>query len=183
MHYFSAMRRVLGLQGEVFNEIARQNRLLTYCVINVALLGCIYGGASIYFSQIVLARSESVHVGFNPLLVFMVGLSFAFLMHGGAALFIYVFCRGMGGRVTFMPPYLTIGVAAISLWPLAPMVSAMQAGMGGAILQVAAIAAALYALAACYIAVYRVSGLSHAKMAIAVSIAIIYAGCFLYLWT
>ncbi len=182
MNYFNAMRQVLSLQGEAFNEIARHNRLLTYCVINVALLGSIYGGASIYFSRTVLARTEVVSVGFNPMLVFMVGLSFAFLMHGGAALFIYVFCRGMGGSVAFMPPYLTIGVAAISFWPLAPMVSAMQAGMGGIILQIAALVAALYALAVCYVAVYRVSGLSHAKMAIAVSIAIIYAGCFLYLW-
>ena len=116
-------------------------------------------------------------------MILMVGASVAFLMHAGAALFIWVFCRGIGGNQFFSPVYMGMGAAAIAFWPVAPGLAAVQAGFMGPFLSVFTLAASLHAAAVVYITVREVTGLSHLKMSIASVVTIIYIGCFMYLWT
>jgi hypothetical protein len=181
MNYFRNMRRLLMLDRAVYTEIYAS--ALSYCVVNVALLGLIYGGTAVRYSEMLLEQmGKSTNGNFNPLLVIMAGVSVAFLMHGGAALFIWVFCRGIGGRPAFLPLYLNMGIAAIAFWPLAPSAVVLQAGAASPAAYFYTLLAAAYALAVAFIAIKQSSGLSTIKALAAVAASIIYAGCFLYLW-
>ena len=128
MEYLRHMTRILKLDATVYGELAAGALPMRYCMINVTALGVIYGLASIQFAKQLLAAQPDAAAAFNPLMILMVGVSIAFFMHGGLGLFVWVFCRGIGGSPQFMPTYLNIGMAAIALWPLAPAVSAFQVG-------------------------------------------------------
>ena len=182
MGYGQHMLRVLKLDGTVFKTVARTRLAMRYCMINVTALGLIYGVASIQFAEAFLAGQQDGVVSFNPLMILMAGLSIAFFMHGGLALFVWVFCRGIGGNEQFMPIYLTIGMAAIGLWPLAPAVSALQSGASGAALTGYVLAATVYGASVLFVAVKAASGLSRIRMALAALATVAYVGCFLYLW-
>ena len=182
MNYLEHMMRILRLDGTVFTTLAPTRLPMRYCMINVTVLGLIYGVASIQFAKELLSRQPDATVSFNPLMILMVGVSIAFFMHGGLSLFVWVFCRGMGGNVQFMAPYLYIGTAAIALWPLAPAVSALQTGASGALLTLYAAISAIYGASVLFVAVRAASGLSPVKMALAAVATVVYVGCFLYLW-
>lgn len=186
VNYLTAMQHVLGWKAGIYPKIAAANRTLRFCVVNVSLLGLVYGLSALYLSGTVLAdapAAASAQFQVNPLMILMAGMSVAFLMHGGAALFFWVFCRGIGGSPLFMPIYLNLGIAALALVPLAPALAALQAGLrGGGLLAYAAVCAA-YAGGALYVAMRKAAGLAHWKMALAAAAAVIYIGCFLYLWT
>ena len=182
VNYLTAMRQVLGWQGEIYPRIAAANRILRFCVVNVSLLGLVYGMSAFYLSGAVLAEG-SAQVQVNPIMILMAGMSVAFLMHGGAALFFWVFCRGIGGNPLFMPIYLNLGIAALALVPLAPALAALQAGLRGGGLLVYTFVFTVYAGGVLYVAMRKAAGLAHWKMALAAAAAVIYIGCFLYLWT
>jgi hypothetical protein len=183
MEYFSHMLRILRLDTSVYREIYESELSLRYCVINVFVLGLVYAATVVHLGQQYLVRSSTAgEAAFNPLMIVMVGVSVAFLMHGGAALFVWVFCRGMGGCAHFTPPYLNIGFAAISLWPVAPGLAAYQAGVCAPLCSIGTLGLAAYACTVMFTAVREVSGLSATRMGIAAVATLIYVGCFLYLW-
>ena len=182
MTYLQHMLRILKLDGTVYRTIAATQLPMRYCMINVSVLGLLYGLASIQFAKLLLARQPEAAVAFNPLMILMVGVSIAFFMHGGLSLFVWVFCRGIGGNPQFMPTYLFIGMAAIALWPLAPSVSALQAGVSGGLVRILAALAVLYGAAVIFVAVKAASRLSLLKMTLAAVATVVYVGCFLYLW-
>jgi hypothetical protein len=182
MNYFLHMLRILKLDASVYGDLASSQRPMRYCMMNVSMLGLLYGLASIQFAKLLLASQPEAVVAFNPLMILMVGVSIAFFMHAGLSLFVWVFCRGIGGNPQFMPTYLYIGMASIALWPLAPLVSALQAGGAGSALQLSATAATVYGAAVLFVAVKAASRLSSVKMSIAAVATVVYVGCFLYLW-
>ena len=183
MHYFAHMVRILRLDASVYREIYESELSLRYCVINVLVLGLVYAGTVIHLGQQVLVRSGAGgEPAFSPVMVVMVGVSVAFLMHGGAALFVWVFCRGMGGCAHFTPPYLNLGFAAIALWPVAPGLALYQAGACAPVCAVVTLGLVAYAALVIFVAVREVSGLSPVKMGIAAVATLIYVACFLYLW-
>ena len=182
VNYFTAMGQVLGWKEEIYPRIAAASRTLRYCVVNVSLLGLMYGAAALYLSGALLADA-STPTRVNPLMILMAGVSVAFLMHGGAALFFWVFSRGIGGNPLFMPIYLNLGVAALALLPLAPALAALQAGVRSGSLLIYTALCTLYAAGVLYVAIRQAAALAHWKMGLAVAGAVIYIGCFLYLWT
>lgn len=183
MPYLHDMKRLLRLDQTIYADLAARQLALRYTVVNVLLLGLIYGVATLHFSHQLAARQGAVEIHFNAPLILMVGVSVAFLMHGAAALFIWVFCRALGGCPHFMTPYLNLGVAAIALWPLAPLVALLQVAPPGILIQAVGLAAAAYGLAVGYVAVAAASGLSRGKMIFCALATVFYVGCFLYLWT
>ncbi len=182
MNYVVHMLRILRLDGRVYRDMAASQLPMRYCMANVTVLGVIYGLSSIQFAKQLLARQPDAAVGFNPLMLLMVGISIAFFMHGGLSLFVWVFCRGIGGNPQFMPTYLFIGTAAVALWPLAPAVSALQAGASGWPITAYAVVAVGYGSAVIFQAVKDASRLSPVKMTLAALATVVYVGCFLYLW-
>ena len=181
MTYLSAMLQLLTLRSEVYARIAGAGRTLRYCVVNVSLLGLLYGASAFYLSGFALEGAAGP-VRVNPLMILMAGMSVAFLMHGGAALFFWVFSRGIGGNPLFMPIYLNLGIAALALFPLAPALAALQAGVRSGGVLVYTTVGTIYAAAVLYVAMRQAANLAHWKMALAVAAAVIYIGCFLYLW-
>ena len=118
----------------------------------------------------------------TALFVMMGGVTTAFLMHGALALVVWVFSRGMGGTRTFVPIYVTTGVAFIALWPVAPALAAMQAGTSNPLMLACLLAGTSYALVVVTAAVRSASGLSPTRTAISSVLALVYMGSFLYLW-
>jgi len=177
------MLQMLAMNRAALRDVFSKGLALPYCAVNVMIFGLIYGLAAIYFSQPVLGATSQAGAGYNTLLILMVGASVAFLMHAGAALFLWVFCRGIGGNPLFSPVYMGLGAAAIAFWPLAPGLAALQAGFMGPALAIFTLAAAVNAAAVVYTAIRTVAGLSHLKMTIASVAALIYISCFMYLWT
>lgn len=182
MNYFRHMMRIIRLDGTVFKALAPTRLPMRYTMLNVSVLGLVYGMASIQFARTMLARQPDAAVSFNPLMILMVSVSITFLMHGGLSLFAWVFCRGIGGNPQFMPAYLNIGTAAIAFWPLAPVVSALQSGASGPGLIACLVIAAVYAASVVFVAVKAASGLTPVKMSLAAVAIVVYVGCFLYLW-
>ncbi len=182
MTYFRHMGRVLALDTGMYRQMARTRAGLGYCVINVAGTGLIYALSAIYFGRMLLNRGAGGPVDFKPLLVILVGICLAFLIHGGATMFFWVFSRGFGGSRLFMPLYQNLGIAAIALWPLAPAVCGMQSGAGSAALAAYMVLAGMGGLMVALSAIRQASGLPPVKLAMAVSATLLYIGCFLYLW-
>jgi len=127
MNYYDDMIAVLRLEPGVWPRIGQSRRALHYTVANVLVLGLIYGFSVLIFGRRLLDPGAT----FNPLLIMMVGVSVAFLVHGGAALYIWMFCRGIGGTTAFFPFYLHVGVAAIGFWFAAPALALAQTGARG----------------------------------------------------
>ena len=176
------MKRLIRLDDRVYDELEPGNRALGYCVFNVTLLGSIYGLSVLYLAQNVLAGAGMPTLSFNPVFIMMVGVSVTFLIHGAAALAIWVFCRGLGGGGNFMAIYLNMGIAAITMWPMAPALAARQAEVQTVGVTLYTLLAVGYAAISGYKAIYRAAGLTPVKMVIMATATCIYVGCFLYLW-
>ncbi len=178
MTYFNDMIAVLRLDAGIWSRIARSSKALHYTVANVLILGIVYGLSVLVFGRRLLEPGAS----FNPVLIMMVGVSVAFLIHGGATLYIWMFCRGIGGTTTFLPFYLNAGVAAIGFWLAAPALALAQTGARGGALSLYLFASVLYALAVLYPAVRQASALSNTRMAIAAVLTVVFVCCFMYMW-
>ncbi len=184
MEYFQHMLRILRFEEGVYREVIIRDKLsLAYTAVNVAAFGVLYGLSAIYFSRHLLENNDgeplSLHIRVTLVLM---GISVAFLVHGGMALFAWVFCRGFGGSTLFLPIYLALGMAWIAFWPLAPALAAFQVKMtGGLFLPIAAVASFL-ALAVVFSALKSASGLSFVRMLLVLAVIIVYIGSFMYLW-
>ncbi len=174
MKYPAAMIRLLKCDPSGVRQLPA-NHLPWICICHLSLLGFIYGGTAAFISRDLLA-------GQGLLKLIFAGIPVAFLMHAGAALFIWVFLKALGGNAAFLTAYFTIGVAAISLCPLAPFLAILQTQTPSPLILTATVIAALYGLAVNAKMIQDVFNLSFARMVIALSAAIVYIGCFLYLW-
>lgn len=178
MNYLNDMLAALRLEPGVWPRIGPSRKALHYTVANVLGLGLIYGFSVLTFGRRMLDPGAT----YNPVLIMMVGVSVAFLVHGGAALYIWMFCRGIGGATAFFPFYLHVGVAAIGFWFAAPAVALAQTGARGVPLQVYLVVSLCYALAVLYPAVRQAASLSNRRMAVAAVLTLVFVGCLLYLW-
>lgn len=179
MTYWSDLQRILTLDDSVYEELFKRRRLLPYCWLHIMVLGLLYGATALFLTRrLDLAQGGDVNAPF----LLLIGVSVAFLMHGGAALFIWVFCRGIGGSTLFMPIYFNCGAAAVAAWPLAPVVAAIGAGVRDYALYGLGVIFAAYLFAVGFVAVRKASGLSFVRMSIAAAATVVYVGCFLYLW-
>lgn len=114
--------------------------------------------------------------------VILAGLPAAFPMHAGVTLFIWVFFKAMGGKASFPSAYFHTGAVCDSLWVLMPFISAFQAGIRSNLITGLAILFSFHALILHMVLLEYVFKMSRTRIVIAISAAIIYIGCFLYLW-
>ncbi|HKJ99957.1 MAG TPA: hypothetical protein VJ959_13635 [Desulfotignum sp.] len=181
MHYITAVIRMLRLDPSGVKQLPLH--LLPYiCILHVAVLGLIYGGTASLLSQGVLAGQGLDPGSFDAVKITIAGIPVAFLMHAGAALFIWVFLKGLGGHAGFLNAYIAMGIAAVSLWPLAPFLVMLQTAAAGPAAAAGSFITAVYALFVHTKVIQDASGLSLMKVIISLSAAIVYIGCFLYLW-
>jgi hypothetical protein len=182
MSYLKSMKYML-----TFNPIALQKRidikrLQSYAIFNVLVLGVIYGSFAALFSRKLLLENGLDTSAYNPLKIIVAGIPVAFFMHAGAALFIWVFLKAMGGKANFLMAYFNIGMAAISLWFVAPFAAALQIGTPSARVILSAGIFSLYAFAVNVRVIQAAFQLSTLKMTLATSVTLMYISCFLYLW-
>jgi hypothetical protein len=174
MNYPAAMIRLAKLDFSGIKHLPA-NLLPWICMFHVSFLGLIYGGTAAILSRHLL-------LGQGLLKLTFAGIPMAFLMHAGAALFIWVFLKALGGKAGFLTAYFIIGISSISLWPLAPFLAMLQAQSSGPMIVIATVITGLYALAVNARMIQSAFDLSPARMVIALSAAMIYIGSFLYLW-
>lgn len=184
MNYASAVQAVLKLDETVYPAITAEKRTVRYCVINVLVFGILHAFFSLHFSEAVLIEGQNsgpVPI-ISQVLFIIIGAAVAFLMHAGGALFLWVFSRGIGGSTAFLPVYFNLGISFAGLWPLAPVLAALQSGAGGpAMYSILALTSA-YALAVIFFGIKSASGLSTARMGAAMATAIVFITSFMYLW-
>ena len=181
MNYLSAMGRVLSFNPFPSKEDFQLKHLELYCIINVLILGLIYGVSAALFSKMSMLDREMIT---GPIMakIILAGIPAAFFMHAGLALFIWVFLKAMGGKSDFITAYFHIGVAAISLWPLAPFVAVLQIGCHSGLMVLFTGVCCCYALAVNALVIKQAFLISTLRMVLATSITSIYIFCFLYLW-
>ncbi|MEH0018791.1 MAG: hypothetical protein V6Z89_04010 [Desulfobacter sp.] len=182
MHYLTTMGNLLSFTPFCPATPKGVKQLQIYCIVNVLVLGLIYGCAAALFSRMVLAGRGLDVTAINAAKVMVAGIPVAFFMHAGAALFIWVFLKAMGGKADFMTSYFHIGAAAISLWPVAPFVAILQVGTPSAFLIFLTGLFGAYAFAVNIRVIKSAFALSAVRMALATAVTIMYIGCFLYLW-
>lgn len=175
MSYPAAMIRLFRLDPSGVRQLPG-NHLPWICICHVSLLGLIYGSTAAWISRDLLAGQGLFKLS-------LAGIPVAFLMHAGAVLFIWVFLKALGGNAAFLTVYFTIGVAAISLWPLAPFLALLQVQSPGPVVLTAFILTGVYGLVVTAKTIQCAFDLSTIRMVIALSAAVIYIGCFIYLWT
>jgi hypothetical protein len=184
MNYTSAMKDVLRLEENIYAAIMGGGKTVRYCMINVFVFGFIHASFSLYFSSLVINAGQTAEpftlaerAAFT-----MIGIAVAFFMHAGGSMFLWVFSRGIGGNTAFLPVYFNLGISFIGLWPLAPVLAAVQAGIRGPAALLLLVITSLYALFVIMFGTKSASGLSMAKMSTAMTITIVFVTCFLYLW-
>jgi hypothetical protein len=184
MSYFAAMRAVLQLDEKVYPAIHESGRAVTFCLINILGFGALHAVTALYYIEAMFreAATGQAMSGAMKIQFVTVGIGVAFLMHAGAALFLWVFSRGFGGRTAFLPVYFNLGLSFIGLWPAAPFMAALQAGAGGALTRVFFGLAAIYGLGVVFMGVKSASGLSMNRMALSMLVTIIVVISLLYLW-
>jgi len=185
MPYLHHMIRVLRFEESVYREVITRNKLsLWYTALNVSMLGLLYGGSNVLFADTILA-SHGIYEPVVPqvkITLLLMGVSITFLVHGAAALFAWVFCRGIGGSTLFMPVYLAIGMAAVAFWPMAPILSAVLSKSGGQAAFGLLFVTLAYGFIVLFHAVKSASGLALPRMVIVSVILVIYIISFMYLW-
>ncbi len=174
MNYPAAMIRLVRLDPSGVRQLSL-NYLPWICIFHVSMLGLIYGGTAAFLSRDLLLGQGIVRLT-------LAGIPVAFLMHAGAALFIWVFLKALGGNAAFLTGYFFMGVAAIALWPAAPFLAMVQVRASSPIMLTAFILTGVYGLAVTFRTIHHAFGLSTTRTIIALSAAVIYIGCFLYLW-
>lgn len=182
MNYLNTMGQLLSFTPFRVQTEPQLKQLQTYCILNVLILGLIYGGSAALFSQMLLTERGMVPQNPDLLKIAVAGIPVAFFMHAGAALFIWVFLKAMGGRSDFMTSYFHIGAAAISLWPLAPFVAVLQIGAPSGLLLLFTGVFCAYAFAVNVLVIRQAFGLSVMRMILATAVTLMYISCFLYLW-
>jgi hypothetical protein len=184
MSYFAAMQSILKLDEQAYQAVHAAGRAVTFCLINVLVFGLLHALSALHFMGSMLQEGAAGQVMATPVKIQFItlGIAVAFLMHAGAALFLWVFSRGIGGRTAFLPVYFNLGLSFIGLWPLAPVLAAVQAGVGGPVAYVFLGLASIYGLGVIFMGTKNASGLSMLRMSVAMLVAIIVVISLLSLW-
>ncbi len=182
MNYLTSMGNILAFKPIGLQKGLDIKRLQYYAILNVLILGIIYGCSAALFSQSILVEKGFEATAYNPLKIIVAGIPVAFFMHAGAALFIWVFLKAMGGKANFLMSYFNIGMATISLWIVAPFAAALQIGTVSPVITLLTGIFSLYAFAVNVRVIKAAFQLSNLKMTIATSVTLMYISCFLYLW-
>ncbi len=181
MNYIAAMRSILQLDEKIYQAIHAAGKAGTFCMINVLVAGLLYGFFVLRFIESMVGDADAAQA-VPAATVIMVGVGMTFLVHAGAALYLWVFSRGFGGRTAFLPVYLNLGLSFIGLWPLAPFLAAAQAGAAGGFANVFLILTAIYGFCVVFMGVKNASGLSMVRMSVAMLVTVIVVVSLMSLW-
>lgn len=184
MNYFKDMWHVFRIDEKIYKDIHTRRLTVRYTMINVFILGILYGLFSLYFVDKELFRDfpDPSSVLVAEAIIVGTGIAVAFLLHLGAAFLFWTFCRAMKGEIRFIPTYFILGVAIAPLWLAVPGLSALHAGWRTAPVFLYAGLTGLYAFASLFVAAKSVFGYSYKIMFIAMAMMLVFTVSFLLLW-
>ncbi len=184
MGYFDAMWHVLKVEEKIYQDISSRGLTVRYSMINVFILGVLYGFFSLAFLNMELFRDfpDPVNVFVAKIIVVVTGVLVAFLLHLGAAFLFWTFCRAMKGETRFIPTYFNLGVAVAPLWLAVPGLTALHAGWRNPAVYVYAAVTSIYAFSTFFMAAKSTFGYSYRKMFIAMAMMLVFTVSFLALW-
>jgi hypothetical protein len=184
MGYFDAMLHVLKIEEKIYQDISSLGLTVRYSMINVFILGVLYGLFSLSFLNPELFRDfpDPVSVLIAKVIVVAAGIVVAFLLHLGVAFLFWTFCRAMGGEIRFIPTYFMLGVAVAPLWLAVPGLTALHAGWHHPAIYVYSAVTGIYAFSAFFMAAKSTFGYSYRKMFIAMAMMLVFTVSFLALW-
>src|SRR6056297_3111128 len=118
MNYPLAMQSVLQLDETIYPAIMKSSRTARYCMLNVLIFGFLHALFSLVFSPALLTQGQPAAPLplLSKIIFILIGVAVAFFMHAGAALFLWVFSRGIGGNPAFFPIYFNLGISFVGLW-------------------------------------------------------------------
>lgn len=184
MNYFNDMWRVLKIDETIYKDIHTRGLTIRYAMINVFILGVLYGLFSLYFADRELFRDfpDPSSVFVTEAIIVGTGILVAFLVHLGAAFLFWTFCRAMRGEIRFIPTYFILGVAIAPLWLAVPGLTALHAGWRTIPVSLYVGFTGLYAFASLFVAAKSVFGYSYKTMFIAMAMMLVFTIGFLGLW-
>ena len=151
---------------------------------NLFLAGLIYGGFSLFFNlgqmQEIFTDTPSMNIA--GLMVVLSGIALVFLTQAGSSLFIWTFCRGVGGNTSLINYYVGTGMAVPTFWIALPFYAALGAGFEGSLVSSLAVVATMAATVSLVASIKEASGLTAGRLAVAVALTVIFVGSLLYLW-
>lgn len=184
MDYFNTLWRILRIEEKVYQYIGSKGLSVRYSMINVFVLGLLYGLFSVSFLSAEVFRDfpDPSSIITAKIIVAGTGVLVAYLLHLGVAFLFWTFCRAMKGETRFIPTYFNLGVAVAPLWFAVPGLAALRAGWSNPLIIVYAAAAGIYGFASFFIASKSTFGYTYKKMFIAMAMMLIFTVSFLALW-
>lgn len=183
MAYFNYLGKLYRFDFSVFTPRELPAHPFLRTIINVMMAGFLYGGFSLLFNMQQLAIFvDSFSRNLTAGLIILTGIMVALILHAGATLFIWTFCRGVGGNTGLLEYYVVTGFAIPLLWAGMPFLAAQNAGVNSFLVVIPLAVTAAAFLAALVASLKEVSGLPVSRLAAAFSLTVVFVGCFLYLW-
>ncbi|HBX24274.1 MAG TPA: hypothetical protein DEF34_11690 [Desulfotomaculum sp.] len=183
MSYLRYLGRLFRFDFSVFSPGGLPARPFLFSFINVFIVGLLYGSFSLLYNQQQLSVfTDSFSKNLTAGLIVLSGALVALIVHAGASLFIWTFCRGVGGNTGLIYYYVATGLAVPLLWLAMPFLSAYNAGLTSYFILIAIafpLAAFLASMAA---SLKEASGLSVPRLVAGLSLTVVVVGSFLYLW-
>jgi hypothetical protein len=184
INYFGAMWHVLRLEEKIYQDISARGLSVRYAMMNVSVLGILYGLFSLYFlgSESLEKAAEPSGIIIVQSIVMIGGVLVAFLLHLGLAFLLWSFGRGVGGKTRFLTTYFNVGVAVVPLWVAVPGLAALHAGWRGPNVYLCTVIPGIYALASFFVATKSTFGLSYGRTVLGMAMMLVFLVSFLYLW-
>jgi hypothetical protein len=180
--YLAYLARVFRFDFSVYNDLPRRPFLAVF--LNLFLAGLIYGGSSLYFNlgQMREIFTDAASINIAGFMIVLSGIALVFLAQAGSSLFIWTFCRGVGGNTSLINYYVGTGMAVPVFWIALPFFAALGADFGGSLFNSLAVVVTVAAAVSLVASIKEASGLTAGRLFAALLLTLIFVGSFLYLW-
>ena len=181
--YITYLARVFRFDFSVYQPQSLPASPFIYTFLNVFLAGLIYGLFSLQFNLGQLeAFPDAYSRNFTAVLIVLSGISVVIMAQAASSLFIWTFCRGVGGNTGLINYYVGTGMVMPVFWLALPFYAAMGAGLTGTLVSTLAAITTAAAVVSLVASVKEASGLAAGRLTIAIALVVIFVGSFLYLW-
>lgn len=154
-----------------------------FTFFNVFAAGLIYGLFSLQFNLGQLdVFPDTFSRNFAAALIIFSGISVVILAQAASSLFIWTFCRGVGGNTGLINYYIGTGMVMPVFWLALPFYAAMGAGLTGILVSTLTAITTAAAVVSLVASIKEASGLAPGRLVIAIALVVIFVGSFLYLW-
>ena len=181
--YLTYLARVFRFDFSIYQPQSLPSSPFLITFLNVFLAGVIYGLFSLQFNLGQLeVFPDAFSRSFTAGIIVLSGISVIILAQAASSLFIWTFCRGVGGNTGLTNYYVGIGLMMPMFWLALPFYAAMGAGITGILVSAMTAITTAAAVVSLVASIKEASGLAAGRLMIAIALVVIFVGSFLYLW-